>query len=81
MTTSWTFSVIYVERCSTEQPVGGCPQVRTGLLDFSVGQRLQFFDDLFQPSAALGVVLLGWQSTSLLGVLLVESLDVTDLGL
>jgi hypothetical protein len=51
------------------------------LLDFSVGKGLQFFYDLLQPAAALGVILLGWQGASLLGILLVESLDVTDLGL
>jgi len=50
------------------------------LLDFSVSEGLQFFDDLLQPSAALSVILLRWQGSSLLGVLLVESLDVTDLG-
>jgi hypothetical protein len=50
-------------------------------LDLSVGEGLQFFYDLFQPAAALGVILLGWQGASLLRILLVESLDVTDLGL
>jgi hypothetical protein len=51
------------------------------LLDFSVGEGFQFFYDLLQPAAALGVILLGWQGSSRLGILLVESLDVTDLGL
>ncbi|HXM21648.1 MAG TPA: hypothetical protein VN948_10335 [Terriglobales bacterium] len=58
---------------------GGCPHACTALLDFSVGEGFQFFDDLLQPAAALGVILLGWQGASLLGILLVESLDVTDL--
>ena len=52
-----------------------------GLLDLSVGEGFQFFHDLFQPAAALGVILLGGQGSSLLGILLVESLDVTDLCL
>jgi hypothetical protein len=52
-----------------------------GLLDFPVGESFQFFYDLFEPAAALGVILLGWQSSSLLGILLVESLDVADLRL
>ena len=51
------------------------------LLDFSVGEGFQFFDDLLQPAAALGVILLRWQGAALLGVLLVESLDVADLFL
>jgi hypothetical protein len=55
--------------------------VGIALLDFSVGERFQFFYDLLQPAAALGVILLGWQGASLLGILLVESLDVTDLCL
>ncbi|MGA9967471.1 MAG: hypothetical protein WBQ10_19900 [Terriglobales bacterium] len=50
-------------------------------LDFSVGEGFQFFYDLFQPAAALGVILLRWQGSSRLGILFVESLDVTDLGL
>jgi hypothetical protein len=53
----------------------------TALLDFSVGEGLQFFYNLLQPAAALGVILLCWQGSPLLGILLVESLDVTDLGL
>jgi hypothetical protein len=56
------------------------PRVR-GLLDFSVGERFQFFDDLLQPAATLGVILLRWQGASLLGILFIESLDVTDLCL
>ncbi|HXM62745.1 MAG TPA: hypothetical protein VN950_17930 [Terriglobales bacterium] len=51
------------------------------LLDFSVGEGLQFFDNLLQAAAALGVILLRRQGSSLLGVLLVESLDVADLCL
>jgi hypothetical protein len=51
------------------------------LLDFSVGKGFQFFYDLLQPTAALGVILLGWQGASRLRILFVESLDVTDLGL
>jgi len=39
---------------------GGCPHVGMALLDFSVGEGFQFFDDLLQPAAALGVILLGW---------------------
>jgi hypothetical protein len=54
---------------------------RGQLLDFPVGEGLQFFDDLLQPSAALRMILLRWQGSSLLGILLVESLNVTDLGL
>jgi hypothetical protein len=50
-----------------------------GLLDFSVGEGLQFFYDLLQPATALGVILLRWQGASLLEILLVESLNVTDL--
>jgi hypothetical protein len=51
------------------------------LLDFTVGQGFQLFDDLLQSAAALGVILLCGQSASLLGVLLVQSLDVADLFL
>jgi hypothetical protein len=51
------------------------------LLDFSVGEGFQFFYDLLQPAATLGMILLRWQGASLLGILLVESLDVTDLCL
>jgi hypothetical protein len=54
--------------------------MRIGLLDFSVGQGFQFFYDLLQPAAALGVILLRRQGASLLSILLVESLDVADLG-
>jgi hypothetical protein len=51
------------------------------LLDFTVGEGFQFFYDLLQPATALGVILLRWQGSSRLRILLVESLDVTDLGL
>jgi hypothetical protein len=51
------------------------------LLDFTVGEGFQFFYDLLQPAPALGMILLRWQGSSRLGILLVESLDITDLGL
>jgi hypothetical protein len=51
------------------------------LLDLAVIQGFEFFYDLLQASAALGVVLLGGQSTALLRILLIKSLDITDLGL
>jgi hypothetical protein len=57
---------------------GGCPHACIALLDLAVGEGFQFFDDLLQPATALGVVLLRWQRASLLGILLIESLDVTD---
>jgi hypothetical protein len=60
---------------------GGCPDVCAVLLDFSVGQGFQFFYDLFQAAAALSVILLRGQGAALLGILLVESLDVADLFL
>jgi len=66
---------------STGQPGAVVPTRVKELLDFSVGQGLELFDDLLQPAAALGVILLRRQGSSLLGILLVESLDVTDLGL
>ena len=56
---------------------GGCPPW-LWLLDFSVGEGFQFFDDLLQPAAALGVILLRWQGAPRLGILFVESLNVTD---
>jgi len=59
---------------------GGCLHLQIPLLDFSVGKRFQLFDDLLQPPTALGVILLGWQGTSLLGIFLVEPLNVADLG-
>jgi hypothetical protein len=49
------------------------------LLDLPVGEGFQFFYDLLQPAAALGVILLGGQGSPLLGILIVESLDVADL--
>jgi hypothetical protein len=59
---------------------GGCPHVCVELLDFSVREGFQFFYDLLQPPAALGVILLRGQGASLLGILLVKSLNVADLG-
>ena len=61
---------------------GGCPpRVLLQLLDLSVGKGFQLFDDLLQPAATLGMILLRRQGPPLLGILLVESLDVTDLCL
>jgi len=61
-------------------PDCGNPHVCLALLDFAVGEGFQFFDDLLQPAAALGVILLRWQGASLLSILFVESLDIADLG-
>jgi hypothetical protein len=54
---------------------------RIALLDLAVGKGFQLFDDLLQPATALGMILLRRQGSSLLSILLVESLDVTDLCL
>jgi len=68
-----------VELRSTGQPGRPSYVCVYQLLDFSVGEGFQFFYDLLQAAAALGVILLGWQGASLLRILLVEPLDVTDL--
>ena len=43
-----------------------------------VGQTFQLFHDLFQPDAALGVVLLCWQSAPRLRIFVVQSANIND---